>query len=146
MKHIKDLPFSPQEINDYMKVVGYRLLVLPDPVEEVSEGGIITHVDYDGSGDMERAHVSEGTVVAIGPAAFQGISGYDFDKYGPFCKIGDHIKYTKYSGKFMFDPLIKDPKEKTGKLRYAYINDEDVQCVIDDKLIENLKKRLQDNG
>lgn len=146
MRKIEDLPFTPEVINSYMKVTGYSMLILPDPIEEVSEGGIVIHVDHDGSTEMEKAHVSSGIVVAMGPACFRGISGYDFDKLGPWCKVGDHIKYTKYSGKFMNDPIIRDESEKSGYLRYAYVNDEDCQAVIDDKLIERLKKEMKDNG
>lgn len=139
---VSDLPVTPEQISEYMPVVGYRLLILPDHVETKSTGGIIQVVDYDGALDMEKAHISSGVVVAIGPMAWRGIKGYDYEKGGPWCKVGDHVKYSKYSGKFLNDPLIRDEEEKSGMLKYALVNDEDIQCVLEDDKIENLKKEL----
>ena len=136
------LPIDPQMVQRYMKVVGYRLFILPDPVEVVSAGGIISKVDYEGSMELEMAHVSTGTVVSIGPMAWKGIKGYDHGVGGDWCKVGDHVKYSKYSGKFIYDPFVKDDNDSSGMLKYALVNDEDIQCVLDDALIEQLKKEV----
>lgn len=140
-----NLPVDPQLVDKYMRVVGYRLLILPDKVEVQSEGGIITKVDYDGSMALEQAHISSGVVVAIGPMAWKGIKGYDYEKGGNWCEVGDHVKYSKYSGKFVYDPFVEDKADKSGMLKYALVNDEDIQCVLDDDLIETLKKEAE-NG
>jgi len=132
----QNLAINPYNVNEYMSVVGYRLLILPDVVETETESGIIMQTDYDGSMELERAFISSGTVVSIGPMAWKGIKGYSHDAGGNWCEIGDHVKYSKYSGKFIFDPFVKDANEKNGMLKYALVNDEDIQCVLDDTLIE----------
>ena len=138
------LPIDPKVVDQYMKVVGYRLFILPDPVETKTKSGIISKVDYEGSMELEQAHVSTGTVVAIGPMAWKGIKGYDHNVGGDWCEVGDHVKYSKYSGKFIYDPFVKDDNDPNGMLKYALVNDEDIQCVLDDALIEKLKKELED--
>ncbi len=45
-----------------MKVQGYRLLVTPDPVEEVSKGGIIIQMDK----DKAKINQMYGTVYSVG--------------------------------------------------------------------------------
>ena len=63
-----------------------------------------------------QAGVDQGTVVAIGPTAFQ-----DYNTEVP-CAIGDYIAFAKYSGKILTDP---DDNEE-----YVIINDEDVVAII----------------
>ena len=136
------LPIDPQMVQKYMAVVGYRLFILPDPVETKTESGIITKVDVDGSMELEMAHVSTGVVVSIGPMAWKGIKGYSHSVGGNWCEVGDHVKYSKYAGKFIYDPFVKDENDPSGMLKYALVNDEDIQCVLDDALIEKLKKEV----
>lgn len=96
--------------------VGHRIMVL---VDEISEEGsmqkdgniIVTHSTDDF--EREREFQEMGTVVAIGPSAYN-LSHHD----GPWVEIGDHVMYKKYDGKKYLD-------KNTGKL-YRIINDEDV--------------------
>ena len=90
----------------------HRILVKPDPIEEVSQGGIVLAVDP----KKERLAVEKGTVVTLGDTAFSG----DFKTESP-PKVGDRVYYAKYAGK-----LIKD----TDDVEYVMLNDEDVIAVI----------------
>ena len=91
--------------------VGHRLLVLPEEVEETSEGGIIIHVG--GQKDREQLAQIRGTVVAMGTTAYD-------DQNDPWCKVGDFITFGKYSGLIYKGTETKDGKE------YRVINDLDV--------------------
>ena len=76
------------------------------------EGNIITSHSTDDF-EREREFQEVGTVVALGPTA------YNMSHHGdPWVKVGDTVLYKKYDGK-----QLKD--DKTGKL-YRIINDEDV--------------------
>jgi co-chaperonin GroES (HSP10) len=91
--------------------VGHRLLVLPEEVEELSEGGIIIHVG--GQKDREQLAQIRGTVVAMGTTAYS-------DQKDAWCKVGDFITFGKYSGLIYKGEETKDGKE------YRVINDLDV--------------------
>lgn len=138
-----DIPIDT--IQDYLSTVGYRLLVIPDRVQTRTKSGIYTATDFDDSEALRQASVGRGTVVAIGPMAWKGIKGYDHDEGGDWCKVGDHIIYSKFSGKFLEDPVLRDPDNKDEPLKLAFINDEDVQAVIDDSKVYKLNKELHNN-
>lgn len=65
----------------------------------------------------EQQSVDRGTVIAIGPSAFQ-----DFNAKEPWCKVGDIIAFAKYSGK-----AVKDIETQED---YLVINDEDAVCIL----------------
>lgn len=94
--------------------LGHRVIIFPDPVEEVSKGGIILHLDE----RQEKAACSSGTVVDFGPSAWldPALGGK------PWVKKGDRVVYAKYSGKFITDP--DDEKE------YVMVNDDAIQARI----------------
>jgi co-chaperonin GroES (HSP10) len=90
----------------------HRVIVTPDPVEEVSAGGIVLAIDP----KKERIAVEHGTIVSVGDTAFSG----DFKtEYPP--KAGDKVYYAKFAGK-----IIKDSDD----VEYLILNDEDVIAVI----------------
>lgn len=90
----------------------HRVIVTPDPVEEVSKGGIVLAIDP----KKERLAVECGTIVSIGDTAFTG----EFKtEYPP--KVKDRVYYAKYAGK-----IIKD----TDNTEYLILNDEDVIAII----------------
>ena len=92
---------------------GHRDLILPDPVEEVTQSGIILSVGE--NRDRERLAQLKGTVVELGNTAW-------LDQPSPWAKVGDHVIFGKYSG------LIyqgNDNKE------YRIINDLDVVALVD---------------
>ncbi len=92
---------------------GHRVLILPDPVEEVTQSGIIVAVGD--NRDRERLAQLKGTIVELGNTAW-------LDQPSPWAKVGDHVIFGKYSG------LIyqgNDNKE------YRIINDLDVVALVD---------------
>jgi co-chaperonin GroES (HSP10) len=107
-----------------IKMHGWRILVKPDPVEEVYGESkiVIVHEDV----KRERAKQEYGTVLAMGPMAFKGIKGYDYEIYGDWVKVGDRVLYAKYSGRFVMDP--DNPEENL-----VALNDEDIILQIEEK-------------
>jgi co-chaperonin GroES (HSP10) len=99
-----------------IKAVGFRVVVKPDPVKEKTKGGIILATDE----KLERAAISVGTVVEVGPIAFMAFKPYE----GPWCQVGDKIAYAKYAGKWVADPEFPDDASK----ELLVMNDEDVVC------------------
>ena len=97
-----------------MKVKGYRILVVADDVEKVSEGGIVMVYDDE---RVEKAALQTGVVFGVGNTAWQGEAFSE-----PWCKEGDHILFSKHSGRFVVDP--------TDDSEYLIMNDTDVLCVI----------------
>ena len=92
---------------------GHRVLILPDPVEEVTQSGIILSVGE--NRDRERLAQLKGTIVELGNTAW-------LDQPSPWANEGDHVIFGKYSG------LIyqgADDKE------YRIINDLDVVAIVD---------------
>lgn len=93
---------------------GYRILVKPDPIEEVSKGGIHIVVT-ERERVMEKAAQIYGTLVAVGPTAWK-------EQGTPWAKVGDRVAYSRYGGKF-----IKDPE--TGE-EFVLLNDEDITAIV----------------
>lgn len=88
---------------------GVKILVLPDPVPEKTEGGIWRP---DTAREGEQRAINQGTVVEVGPAAEVVFNG---DKK---LKAKDKIVFAKYGGY-----AIKDDDTDT---EYRILNDEDV--------------------
>jgi co-chaperonin GroES (HSP10) len=68
---------------------GHRVLILPDPVEEVTQSGIILSVGE--NRDRERLAQLKGTIVELGNTAW-------LDQPSPWANEGDHVIFGKYSG------------------------------------------------
>lgn len=64
-----------------------------------------------------QASVDQGTVVAVGPTAWQ-----DFGD-SPWAKVGDRVIFAKNSGRAVEDPEAKDR-------HFVVMNDEDVILVV----------------
>lgn len=93
--------------------LGHRVLVLPEFVEEKSEGGIIIH---HGNQQMreEMAQI-KALVVELGSTAYK-------DQESEWCQAGDRVVIGKYSGLLY--------KGKDGQ-NYRVINDLDVVANIE---------------
>ena len=96
----------------------YKILVLPDKVEEKTKGGIYKP---EVARDRDQHAVTTGTLVAISPMAFK------FDDWPPqskelIPKIGDRIVFQKYIG-----------SEIQGKDKefYRLLNDRDIYAVLE---------------
>lgn len=92
---------------------GHRVLILPDPVEEVTQSGIILSVGE--NRDRERLAQLKGTIVEVGDSAW-------LDQPSPWAKVGDHVIFGKYSG------LIYDGADEK---EYRIINDLDVVALVE---------------
>jgi co-chaperonin GroES (HSP10) len=109
------------------KAVGFRILVRPDPIEEVSKGGIVLALDE----RLERGAQVTGVVLDVGPEAYRAFNKAAYGLlywlfpmffYRPWIKVGDHIYYARYAGKRVLTP---DTKEEL-----LYLNDEDVAGLV----------------
>lgn len=103
---------------------GFRILVRPDPVEEVTKGGIILATDK----RMEAGATQTGTVIDVGTEAFRSYNraaGFG-ERYVPWCKPGDYISFARYAGKWIDDLVTKE--------ELLMINDEDVTGVWEGEL------------
>lgn len=103
--------------------VGHTVLILPDPIKETSEAGIIL-----GTPDsLERQYLAqtEGVVLAIGEHAWK--------EWGaPFCKVGDRVIFPKFTGcmRMVERKETVDGKEVIRKEQYRLINDIDVKAIV----------------
>jgi co-chaperonin GroES (HSP10) len=95
-----------------LRPILHRVIVSPDPVEEISAGGIVLSIDP----KKERLAVERGVIVSHGDTAFTG----DFKTEHPPA-VGDKVYYAKFAGK-----IIKD----SDNVEYLILNDEDVIAVI----------------
>jgi co-chaperonin GroES (HSP10) len=94
---------------------GHRVLVLPDEIDEKSEGGI-----YLGTAtqlDREQMGQTDGIVIEMGPNAYN-------DQVSPWCSVGERVIFAKYSG------LMR--KGNDGKT-YRIVNDLDIVATIEEK-------------
>lgn len=99
------------------KAVGFRILVRPDPIEEVTKGGIVLAVNE----KLERGAQVTGVVLDVGPEAYRAFNkAAGFDDYRPWVKPGDHIYYARYAGK----RITSDGEE------LLFLNDEDVAGLV----------------
>ena len=96
-----------------MKIKGYRILVEPEPIETLSEGGIFLVLDE----RMEMTAQQFGFVIDIGPTCWTDARGGALERW---CEVGDRIIFSKHAGRFYLDP--KDPEKK----ELMIINDTDV--------------------
>lgn len=98
-----------------IKIVGHRLLIQPDVVEEVTKSGIVL---VKKSVDLEQTAQERGTVLQIGPQCWD-----EFGDGTPWCKVGDKVFYPKYSGMRLREHMDDE------KFLIA-LNDEDIVGVI----------------
>jgi co-chaperonin GroES (HSP10) len=89
-----------------------RVLVLPDPAETISPGGIIIP---DQPAEREKYAMMFGTLVAVGENAWEEAAARS-DKFEK-PQVGEHIVFAKYGG--------IEIKGRDGK-QYRLMNDEDV--------------------
>jgi len=98
--------------NSGISPVGISILVLPDPVEQTTESGIVlsTHSQH----AREEMAQTDGEVIAIAPHAY-----YD---EAPRCKVGDRVIMASYSGMI---------REGNDGLKYRLIKDNDVVAILE---------------
>lgn len=95
----------------------YKVLVRPIEVEAKTKGGIFIP---DVTKERDEAAVTEGTIVAMSPAAFS------FEQWPEGTRLpmnGDRIYYAKYAGS-----IVRGPKDGQA---YRLINDKDIAAVLE---------------
>ena len=93
--------------------VGWRVLIKPQEVKEVSQGGIILSTDK--GKEREQMANTTGIVIAMGAECYA-------DEPSPWCKVGDKVIFAKYAGLLY--------KGRDGK-EYRMINDKDITGTLD---------------
>ena len=101
-----------------IKPTGHHVLIDPDPVEEVSESGIVLSL-----GDnikREQAATTRGHIVAVGPTAWAdpGLGGY------AWANVGDYVYYTRHVSKVVTD-------KESGK-DYFLLTDDNILAIIEE--------------
>lgn len=100
-----------------IEALGNRVIIKPDPIEEISAGGIVI-AQTEKYMREEKAATSTGVVVGYGPAAWlDPIMGGE-----PWVDVGDRVVYARYSGKYVIDPA--------DNVEYVVINDDAIQARI----------------
>ena len=95
---------------------GYRILILPFSLPEVTKGGI--HIAK-ATLDKERIATVVGYVVAMGPDAYGDVNKFP---EGAWCKKGDWVIFGRYAGaRFQIEG---------GDMRL--LNDDEILATIDD--------------
>jgi len=97
---------------------GDRILVIPEQIEQVTEGGIVIP-------DTIREH--HGQAQTSGYLVAAGTDSWD-DYVQPFAGIGDRVMFAKYGGQSC---IGKDGKE------YRVLNDVDITAIIDEEVTFN---------
>lgn len=93
--------------------VGWRVLIKPQEVKEVSKGGIILTTEK--SKEREQMANTTGIVVAMGGQCYA-------DEPAPWCQVGDKVIFAKYAGLLY---LGKDGNS------YRMVNDKDITGTLD---------------
>ena len=77
---------------------GHYVLLKPDEVEELSDGGIYLNADT----KRERAATTTGTVVSIGDMAWKAFDRGDPD-WKPWAEVGERVYFTRHVSKLIVD-------------------------------------------
>ena len=94
-----------------IKAIGFKAIIKPKKVEEVTSGGIVLAVDQ----KLEEQAQVLGTIIDLGED-FATAYRPKLAQWG--LKVGDQVYYAKYAGKW-----VKDPQ--TGE-ELLIVNDEDI--------------------
>lgn len=95
----------------------FKVLILPDPVEEVTKGGIIVPTS---KAEADKYATIEGRIVAVSHLAFTYATAEEWGGNKP--KPGDRVIFAKYAG---VRHKAKDGQE------YLLVNDKDVVAVVE---------------
>ena len=83
---------APPYPKDHPTPAGWRLLLLPKPVQDKTASGIYLP---DQAQDISRYTTQVCYVVAVGPDCYTDPLRFS---NGPWCKVGDWVLVTKYAG------------------------------------------------
>jgi co-chaperonin GroES (HSP10) len=94
----------------------FKVLILPDPVEEKTKGGIILAVE---TTEKEKYATMQGSIVAVSHLAFSYATAEEWGDNKP--KAGDRVLFAKYAG-------VRH-KAKDG-VEYLLVNDKDIVAIV----------------
>ena len=100
-----------------IKAIGFRVIVKPKEVEEVTASGIVLPVDK----QLEEQAQVLGTIIDIGEDA--AVAFKPTTKHWGL-KVGDQVYYAKYAGKWIHDPATKE--------QVLVLNDEDIVAKLEE--------------
>ncbi len=94
-----------------VKPTGYHILVKVEEVEETTESGIVIATKTENK--REQGGHDAGTVVAIGPTAYDGYAGCDGDTAQERAamwgfQVGDKVQFERYNGKLLDLPGMEN--------------------------------------
>jgi co-chaperonin GroES (HSP10) len=73
--------------------LAFKVVILPDPVEEKTKGGIIVPVE---KVTKDEFATTRGTIIAVSGSAFSHVTDEEWGADKP--KPGDHVVFTRYAG------------------------------------------------
>lgn len=94
----------------------FNVVVQPDPLEEVSAGGIILRTST--AADREKLAVDEGTLVAVSPHAF---TYADWPEGARKPVVGDRVIFARHSGML----------RKHQDTEFRIIKDKDIVAIVE---------------
>jgi co-chaperonin GroES (HSP10) len=100
-----------------LKAIAHRIIIKPDPVEEVTSSGIVLATNK----KLEQGATVIGTIVDIGEDAWKAFKPRT--AYAGL-NIGDRVFYAKYAGK-----MIQEDPQNEDEI-YLVVNDEDIVCKV----------------
>ena len=103
---------------DRLEVKGARVLVEVDDIEREKDlgNGLKLFIPVDEK--QQRAAQQKGKVLQIGDLCWKDCTSPE-----PWCKVGERVLFTQYSGKFL-------PEGGEKKKSYYILNDLDIMAVI----------------
>ncbi len=122
--HVEEIDLGGIDPKDLPLVQGWKLLVKPAVIEEVSAGGIVL------TGDIQEANKYLGQV---GQVLTLGARCYEHERFGPenmpnrekwWCKPGDWVLFGQYKG---HRTVVKGAE---GPVELLFLNDDEIIAVL----------------
>ena len=106
---------------DQLEVVGHKLLIKPNLIEDEIKSGALAGFQYHGDEHKrEKAGTETGTIIGIGPMAWRAYDGEQKD-WRPWAKVGDEVYFARHAGRFI---------ELDGGVWVLVVLDDDIMAVI----------------
>ena len=134
------LKVKQESSNPGIRVVGDRILVRTDAIEEKTEGGIVIPLSAKEKHEMATCY---GTVVGMGPDCYiyhvevteRRMGNGDWREVErktrkhsePFCKLGDRVAFAAYAG---LQQIGEDGAS------YKTMNDGDITAIVSEKVTQ----------
>lgn len=107
MEHLEDIP----------QVCGYRLMLIPVSLGDVTKGGIALPDSFK---DSQMLHAQVFRVVGMGPEAYQDETRFPS---GPYCQLGDFVMIGRYAGTKVTTMYVDELR---------IVNDDEIQAKVPD--------------